>query len=49
VPWDPGADASVDVPLAFAHRYFRVRLVLTGTDSGVTCWMTGMLEFRTDA
>jgi hypothetical protein len=49
VPWDPGDDDFVDVGLAFAHRWFRVRVVLTGTDPGVTCWMTGMLEYRTDA
>jgi hypothetical protein len=49
VPYDPGDDASTEVGLAFAHRWFRVRLVLGGTDPGVTCWLTGLLEYRTDA
>ncbi len=48
-PWDPGDDASVGVGLAFDRRYFRVRVVLTGTNPGVTCWATGLLEYRIDA
>ena len=49
IPWDPGDDASMEVGLAFSHRYFRVRIVLTGTDPAVTCWCTGLLEYRINA
>ncbi len=47
-PWDPGADASETVGIDVSRRYFRVRVVLTGTDPGVTCWCAGMLEYRVD-
>lgn len=49
LPWNPGNDGSVSVGLAFTRRYFRVRIVLTGTDPAVTCWATGLLEYRIDA
>jgi hypothetical protein len=48
-PWDPGADTAIDLGLDLSRRYFRVRIVLTGTDVGVTCWCTGLLEYRLDS
>lgn len=48
-PWDPGDDASVTVAIDVTRRFFRIRIVLTGSDPGVTCWMAGMLEYRIDA
>lgn len=49
VPWQPGADSSMDVGLDLSRRWFRVRIVLTGTGPAVTCWCAGMLEYRIDA
>lgn len=48
VPWDPGDNAATAVTLLFDRKYFRVRLVLTGTDPFVTCWCAGMLERRVE-
>jgi len=48
IPYDPGDDGSMEVGVGLQHRYFRVRIVLGGTDPGVTCWLAGMLEYRVD-
>lgn len=46
LPWDPGADASEIIGVDVTRRYFRVRVVLSGTDPGVTVWCAGTLEAR---
>jgi hypothetical protein len=44
---DPGASNSTIVRFDLARRWLRVRVELTGTDTGITCWAVGLLEQRT--
>lgn len=44
--YDPGANAKVAVPVVLTKKWFRVRIVLTGTDPGVSCWCAGHLILR---
>ena len=43
---DPGPNNEVQVPLTFSKRWFRMSVVLGGTDPGVTCWAQGFLVNR---
>jgi len=43
---DPGADTEIQYTPQINKRWFRVKVVTTGTDVGVTCWVVGFLEQR---
>lgn len=45
---DPGANPSTPgiVSCDLIRRWFRVRVELTGTSTGATCWAVGLLEKR---
>jgi len=45
---DPGAAAAMIVRFELARRWLRVKVVLTGTGTGVSCWAAGFLEERVD-
>jgi hypothetical protein len=45
---DPGADASDIVRFDLVRRWLRVRIVLTGTNTGVSCWAAGLFEKRVE-
>ena len=45
---DPGADASAIVRFDLVRRWLRVRVVLTGSGTGASCWAVGMLERRVE-
>jgi hypothetical protein len=43
---DPGANTEAQYTPTLGKRWFRVKLVLTGTSPAVTCWAVGFLEQR---
>lgn len=43
---DPGANTEAQYTPTLAKRWFRVKLVLAGTQPCVTCWALGFLEMR---
>ena len=45
---DPGANPASPGSVSYdlIRRWFRVRVELTGSNTGVTCWAVGMLERR---
>jgi len=43
---DPGAATEAQYSPTLAKRWFRVKVVLTGTNPAVTCWAVGFLEQR---
>jgi hypothetical protein len=44
VGYDPGAGLAQFFSYCFQLRWFRLRVVLTGTDPMVTCWAEGVVE-----
>ena len=46
---DPGEDEAVVVRFDLQRRWLRVRIVLAGTDSAVSCFVVGNLELRNPA
>jgi len=44
--WDPGASTEDQVEPQLKKRWFRVKVVVGGTNPGVTCWALGFLEMR---
>jgi len=46
--WDPGSGAEGQATANLRKRWFRVKIVLVGTDPKVTCWSVGFLEERED-
>ena len=45
-PGDPGEDTEVQYTPSLNKRWFRVKIVLTGTDPAVTVWALGFLQMR---
>ena len=43
---DPGASAEAQYTANLKKRWFRVKVVLGGTDPAVSCWGLGFLEMR---
>ena len=43
---DPGADTQALYEGNLKRRWFRVRIILGGTDPVATCWAVGTLEMR---
>ena len=43
---DPGANTEAQYTPTLSKRWFRVKLVLGGTQPSVTCWAIGFLEQR---
>jgi hypothetical protein len=43
---DPGANLEAQYSPELKKRWFRYKLVLTGTQPSVTCWAVGFLEQR---
>ncbi|MGE0190458.1 MAG: hypothetical protein AB7T63_00305 [Planctomycetota bacterium] len=43
---DPGANTEAQYTPTLAKRWFRAKIVLTGTDPAVSCWAVGFLELR---
>ena len=44
--FDPGEEDEGPVTATLRKRWFRLKIVLTGTDPQVTCWAVGFLEER---
>jgi hypothetical protein len=44
---DPGADTEAQYTPDLKKRYFRIKVVLGGTNPAVSCWAMGSLERRT--
>ena len=45
-PVDPGADTEAQYEAELRKRWFRVELIVTGSDPTVSCWAVGFLERR---
>jgi hypothetical protein len=43
---DPGADTEAQITSTLTKRWFRVKVVMTGTDPAVSAWAIGFLEMR---
>jgi hypothetical protein len=43
---DPGAATAAIAGYDLIRRWFRVRIEITGTNTGATCWAVGLLESR---
>ena len=43
---DPGQETELQASATLAKRWFRLRIVLTGTNPIATCWAVGFLEQR---
>ena len=43
---DPGSDTEQQYTATITKRWFRIVIVLGGTDPAVTCWAIGFLELR---
>jgi hypothetical protein len=43
---DPGANTEAQYSPTLAKRWFRVKIIVGGTNPGVTCWAVGFLEQR---
>ncbi len=44
--WDPGASTEAQVTAELKKRWFRVKVLVGGTNPGVSCWALGFLEMR---
>jgi hypothetical protein len=44
--YDPGEATEGQVTATIKKRWYRVKVVLTGTDPFITCWAVGFLEDR---
>ena len=43
---DPGSDTEAQYSPEISKRWFRIKIVVGGTDPAVTCWAIGFLELR---